>query len=559
LDNLKSKKEYNFFSNDEIDLFDFAKFFIRNKVSILKFSIIFTLLGVFQSFNIKKVWEGDFQIVLESNGNDNAELLTQNSPLILSALNNTASSLETEVEILKSPLALSEAFDFVKERKQKAEKENSSQLDFFNWRDSALKIDLKKNTSVLNLSYKDTNKDNIIPVLEKISRDYQKYSGQKRLRNIELGIEFFKKQIEKYTLKSENLSKQIQDFSSKYDLAISDKNFDNNELLITNVEEARIDSRNLIRNINLQLNQIDNMGEEESLSFILNVIYQGEKTSTILAIDGINTKLAYYKSIYVDTDNVILNLEKRKTLYIDILKSQAKSYLKSIIESQNSILNSSKRPKGTIFQYKQLLKEVVKNDKTLKNLEVNYSDLLLEEARFEDPWQLITSPTLKLYPVSPGKITIVINSLILGLTVSIIYNAIFENIKGKIFNYSKLREILNKTKLLKLIHIGEEGFDENFQLLLSNKIFENNKEIYLLILGNIPDFIRINIDNYNKNNLANKQIKLISSFKELHQLSKFSLLIKLGAINKTALLDCVQKCKLSNKEIESCIVIEEKS
>ena len=48
-------------------------------------------------------------------------------------------------------------------------------LVFSNWRKGNLKVELEKDT-ILNISYKDNNKDLIIPVLEKISSAYQEYS-----------------------------------------------------------------------------------------------------------------------------------------------------------------------------------------------------------------------------------------------------------------------------------------------------------------------------------------------------------------------------------------------
>ena len=53
--------------------------------------------------------------------------------------------------------------------------------------DKSLDIDLKKRTKVLQIYYKDNDKDIIIPVLEKISNKYQSYAEEKRLKSIELG------------------------------------------------------------------------------------------------------------------------------------------------------------------------------------------------------------------------------------------------------------------------------------------------------------------------------------------------------------------------------------
>ena len=81
------------------------------------------------------------------------------------------SSLETEVIILESPSVLKPVFDFVKTRKAATGKHVS------NWTYSAwvnnLSIELAKGTSILSVSYKDTDQSLVLPVLTRITKTYQ--------------------------------------------------------------------------------------------------------------------------------------------------------------------------------------------------------------------------------------------------------------------------------------------------------------------------------------------------------------------------------------------------
>ena len=49
-------------------------------------------------------------------------------------------------------------------------------------------------TSVLNLNYRDKDKELIIPVLNKLSNAYQKYSNRDQLSNLNQGIEYLNDQ-----------------------------------------------------------------------------------------------------------------------------------------------------------------------------------------------------------------------------------------------------------------------------------------------------------------------------------------------------------------------------
>ena len=52
-------------NNDEINLLFLFKSFLRNKSIISFFSIIFFIIFSLYSFTRKKIWEGEFVIVLE--------------------------------------------------------------------------------------------------------------------------------------------------------------------------------------------------------------------------------------------------------------------------------------------------------------------------------------------------------------------------------------------------------------------------------------------------------------------------------------------------------------
>ena len=60
-----------------------------------------------------------------------------------------------------------------------------------------LETELVENTSILNIKYRDKNKKIIIPVLEKISKDYQNILAKKRAEDAVVKI-LLKGQIDLY-------------------------------------------------------------------------------------------------------------------------------------------------------------------------------------------------------------------------------------------------------------------------------------------------------------------------------------------------------------------------
>ena len=95
--------------SEEIDYKKIFNFFNRNKKFISSFSIIFIFLGYLCSFFPKRVWEGQFQIVLNSEKKNNRSLIF--SKPSVSSFFSKVNDLETEVGILRSPSVLMPAFE----------------------------------------------------------------------------------------------------------------------------------------------------------------------------------------------------------------------------------------------------------------------------------------------------------------------------------------------------------------------------------------------------------------------------------------------------------------
>ena len=110
-ENIDNMKEIN--SEDQIDLRDSFRFFYRNKLLILFFTFLSTFIGFINAFATKKVWEGEFQIVLEEKKTAlSSQINSQLSELV--GLSSQKDTLKTEVGILKSPLVLMNVFEFIK-------------------------------------------------------------------------------------------------------------------------------------------------------------------------------------------------------------------------------------------------------------------------------------------------------------------------------------------------------------------------------------------------------------------------------------------------------------
>ena len=120
-------------------------------------------------------------------------------------------------------------------------------------------------------------------------------------------------------------------------------------------------------------------------------------------LEQIDFRLVNLRTKFKENDEIIQNLLKERIIIIDLLKKDVKGYLKSRKAEAQALMKASERPEGVIIKYTMLLNEAVKDQATLNNLETQYRITMLEKARYKDPWELISTPTLLPPSVAPRR------------------------------------------------------------------------------------------------------------------------------------------------------------
>ena len=205
---------------DEIDLVKIYKIIERNKKLIAKLSTIAIILSSFYSITRKNIYQGQFEIVIGEKNKTSSILQNLNQLGFIMGRSNSK-TLNTEVGILESGSVLMPIYEFVNNEKLKLNKDYESP-NFSSWKLNSLDIILKKKTSILNIKYKDTNKEIIIPVLNKISKTYQNYSGKTQKRSYFLMRDYLDSQIAIYKKKSLLSKKNALEYAIDKNLSIND-------------------------------------------------------------------------------------------------------------------------------------------------------------------------------------------------------------------------------------------------------------------------------------------------------------------------------------------------
>ena len=558
---------------DEIyEIKDLYKSIKRNFSAFLKFIILSSAISLLYAFTKAKTWEGEFQIVLEDKSENNLFSNLNKAPKILTdRLTSKTSNINTEVGILKSASTLMPVFENYKSEKIN-KNINLEKMIFKKWLNKHLKIKLTDETKILNIKFMDNDKEMIIPVLNNISNQYQTYSNKSRLRNIQLTSNYLENQINLYKKQSFNSLKKVQEYALEQDLIfyylgqeninkINNKNnksmsLQESNLLLPNIEieNTRVKAANEIRKINLQLQKIEELIDYKELQYIGSTIPALVDEGLPKSLSDIEAELIEARTKYSNKDLVITNLIKKRKLAIDLLKNRTIKYLEAQKLNAEAVMKASMRPKGTLLKYKELLRRAARDESTLIDLENQYRFIKLEEARREDPWELITDPTLNQYPISPNKKRILLLGLIIGVTSGVLYSLLKDKSSNIIYNLSTLKKITKCNTILNL-----EKYDEiNWKTLINSLILKNdfrNKRIGFQTIGSIE---KIKLKVFEKL-LSETDLKENYSISEginnLENCDLFIIIANLGSANLRDLKRITEITELQNKKIMCCFLI----
>ena len=325
-----SKEEKILIGDDEILYKDLAYFFIRNSKKLVTILSIGLSISLIFTLRLKNVWQGEFQIVLEDEETPQRSLSQiRNSRTNLLLDENINSSLNTQVEILKSASVLMPIYNASILRKQNHPNDNN-EISFNSWKRN-LNIKLKKGTSVLDIKYKNTNKGAILPILLDISKAYQKYSTDNLNKDLAKGIDYLNNQIKIYRKKSNISYENSQKFALENDLQVitanpnllrTSTNF-NNPIIGLSSQDQRISAakqKRLLYEIAAYFED-ENTDNEKLLSLAKN--YELVGINTLAELSEVQSEINSSKAFFTDNYSQTKKLIRQKEAILENIKNSS--------------------------------------------------------------------------------------------------------------------------------------------------------------------------------------------------------------------------------------------
>lgn len=446
-------------ADDEIDLIQVAGALSRRWPWIICGGSLGLIFAAFHLLVTKPSFQGEFQIVLsqEQSKNSASSLLAQNAALaMISGLSGAggADSLATEVQILNSPSVLMPVFEAVK-----ASKPNSvaSAMRFRDWAKSAITAEEEKGTSVLNVEFRDTDKELVLPITRMISQEYQRYSNRGRSRELANVISYLKAQIKVTKPIAAAKNRAALDYGYANGLGLLDglplagnvsgaTATEGGASSISSfrvagrggsLETARTIAQQKKKALEIQIEEAKKIGAG-SVYFASQQAALTDKSSAFDKLTKVETKLADYRSRFKDSDPLVKRKERERDTLMRFINRQSVALLEGELDLVKARLKALDRPSEVMSRHRELTQDALRNEATLVTLENQLKQYELEQARANSPWELISTPTVLDEPVSPRKGRTLALGLVAGLVLGGGGALITDRRTGRIFNCDAL-------------------------------------------------------------------------------------------------------------------------
>ena len=307
----------------------------------------------------------------------------------------------------------------------------------------------------------------------------------------------------------------------------------------------------------MQISKIKELNENDfrKIQYIGSTIPQIIEEGLPQELEKLETQLADQRLRYTEKDRSIKNLNLKRKSLIFLLKERAIGYLEAQRLTYEALMESAMRPKEVLLTYKELLREATRDEETLSQLENQLRFINLENAKVEDPWELISKPTLFKYPVSPNRKIIAIIFLFLGFGIGSSYSFIKEKQTGLIFEEKDLTNFLS-TNILEIINVNTNLFKINNKKILANEILNINSGINyrIFVSNNITSsdsqkFLSLVFNEKSKYSISNNLLEVLEN-------EEIILLTSLGSVTKNEIMNFRNRLRICNKSLFGIFILE---
>lgn len=420
----------------EIDLKEISYLISKNRKLIIFFGIVLAIFSFIASSFQEKIYRGKFKIIVnnQTTSLNNSGLLDKflSSEGIAVGLGskNMGENIETTIQIIEGPVVLNSVYDFVQSNKNE-----KALLSFEQWV-KQLKIEQVPDTSILEVSYIDNDKELILNSLERIKKVYKEYSIERVTKEINTSYEFLKSQ---YFIAKNKANESIQKLN-KFALENGLGNFDGIPLLSP-------DSNEFDKSVNQSSEPFDSNNRYYEL---------------FNALQQLETEYTRLSSLLNEESSILINL-----------KSQIEKFKSSL-----------QRPNEILMQFNDLIRESSNDYSVVQSLDSQLRAVALERVKKQKSWEVLSEPRLEKKPITWSKKKSTVIGLIIGIFLGVLYTIMKGFSSGIIFTKNSFLGLIPYKYLLSISLKNKEYNDKLFTQIIKTISKDKLSQTGILYLVN---------------------------------------------------------------------------
>ena len=271
-----------------------------------------------------------------------------------------------------------------------------------------------------------------------------------------------------------------------------------------------------------------------------------------------DTQLSVLRAKYTNQDISIRSLLEERRLLVDVFKRQTYGYLYAQRIAAQARLKAAERPKGVLIKYRELLRTATRDEKTLAKLESERQLLALEQAREEEPWELISTPTLLDNPVAPHKKQVIALGLLSGVVLGCGAALIRDRLRGLVYSQEELKLLLPCPLLKHLPALDQDTWADAIDLLASGPLVKDSEDnaVALIPLGILDNEKIEAFSTKLKCALKNRELIVSADLRETSKCAIQLLIATPGTVTRTQISQFCQKLALQGTPVAGWVLLD---
>ena len=464
---------------EEFDIKRFLSVIQRQAVVITLVTGAVTAYFTLNAMNQPSVYEGSFQLLMESkNSGSNLAGISGLPPGISDRMDGEG-DYQTQMQILRSPSVLEPIIKNL--TKQEPEINYNSLI----W--GQLQINQLDKTKIIEFRYRDSNPTRVQNVLKTLAQGYMNYSVESKQKQIVQSISFVEKQLGQVGQRVDKLQTTLQQFRQYYNLYSPESSA---AQVYGQMEQIEQDKQKTLMELSALKVRYANLRKQMGLSLnqsltVMSLQEAPQYQSLVKSYSEIDQKIALESSRFSAKSPVIQALKDQQQSLLPLLNQETQQIL-GVNFSKQLLTKPSVNPSSVLSG---LTQQVMQINLEIPNLEAKYNNLNqiqtaltpkvkqqpliarqyvdlqreftvaneslnrflavgenleIEKAKQQMPWQLITPPQGFDIPITPNLPKNIFTGLIAGLCLGIGVGLLLEKLNN-VFHTPE--EIKDFTKL----------------------------------------------------------------------------------------------------------------